>query len=245
MQKLLLLLLLLPSLLFGQSGFMLTKASGGVVGKDSIRVQFDTSSAVDQSGWTIMRGDLRPGNISTRTITATGGNSGTITVTASGTNWLGGTVPTETGGGDGPVTVPGNGVTNGAVWNYAPNVQKENWVNSKVFASGTPQVMISGLKASTAYTIQLTVSLNDHNNYTAFDQLITHFYVGSALASILGPTDVIYANEASEIPNVSGSATFATVTSDSAGKIYIWCSADGVTDGLSVAGIAAFILKEL
>lgn len=243
-----LIVLHLPLLLHAQSVLFVTVTSGSPpTGKDSIRVQFDTSAAVDQSGWTIMRGDLRVGNVGTRTITATGGNANTITVTAAGTNWLGGTIPPESGGGDGPVTVPGNGVTNGTVWNYAPNVQKENWVNSKVFNSTTPQVRVSGLKANTAYSVQLTVSLNDHDNYSAFDQLVTHFYVGSALSgsSILGPTDVSYANEGAETPNTASSATFSSVTSDSAGNIYIWCSADGTTDGLSVAGIAGFILKEL
>src|SRR4051812_49171713 len=69
-----------------QSFFMFTKTATGI-SKDSIRVQLDTNTSLNVSGWTHLVGDP-----SKSIKTATAGNSNTITISTVNTavqNWTG------------------------------------------------------------------------------------------------------------------------------------------------------------
>lgn len=193
-------------------------------GKDSIRVQFDTTS-VDQSGWTIMKGDP-----TTRVITATGGNNSTIVVSSVGTavaNWNG--VFNSP-----PCTTPNNGTTVGTVWNYAPNVMKECWfVYGNSYNSGNPQIKVSGLKTGSTYNLQITASVNTSINFASQGD---YRVLGSTLATVqqLDARPSAQENKTASIP-------FLNITPDGTGAIYIYFNPSA---GNSIGALSAFILKE-
>ena len=192
--------------------------------KDSIRVQFDSTS-VAQSGWTIMRGAPN-----LNVITATGGNSGTITVSSistSSNNWK-------------PVTTvcafPNNGTPNGTVWNYAPNVMRECWFSyNDAYNASYPKIKISGLKTGgVTYTLKITSSIS--TSIAGFACDVDYRILGN---SLYGPT--VLAAQSGGVENTANSVTFTNIVPDGTGSFNIYFNQ---APGNNLASISAFILKE-
>lgn len=197
--------------------------------KDSIRVQFDTTS-VNQAGWTIMKGAPN-----LNVITAIGGNNNTITVSTISTsinNWKGSSLS----------TYPNNGTDSGTVWTYASNVMRECYFQYLTsYNSSYPQIKISGLKTSATYTLQLTGSIA--TSISGYDCHGEYRVLGNNLLAVqllnAQPSGVENKTSSLTFPGPGDGAT--TLIPDGTGAIYIFFNPQA---GASFGALCAFILKE-
>lgn len=201
---------------------MLNKAAAPVV-KDSIRVQFDTTAADDQAGWTIIRG-----NPAAHIISASGGLTNSIavsTISIDANAWL---------GIGGSCMYPGNGASSTqTVFPYAPNVMLECVFTLSTYNASFPQVQISGLNPASTYSLKLTGTLSTGLGFAAIGE---YRVLGNTLLSM----QTLDARPGG-VENTSSSLTFGPITPDGSGNIFIYFTPQS---GQQLAALSAFVLKE-
>lgn len=208
-----------------QSFFMFTKTAT-TVAKDSIRVQLDTNTSVNVSGWTHLVGDP-----SKSLKTATAGNANSISISTVNTavqNWTGfGGASTGLATGNLTATQP----------SYATGVMSECYFNSNgTYNASFPQFITSGWNPAKTYTVKMSGTLNcsfslsTNGEYRVF---------GASLQTM--QTMITLCNTVTGGSNPNTVLTWTGVTPDGSGNIKIYFNP---VSGQQVAALSWFIIKE-